>query len=251
MQTSGQFQESHVPGVTLGPVASADPGKSLGPVVAADPCISRVPAAPQSPCITRASSAAPRTSRVPAVAQATCTTCAPRAAPRTSRGPAAPADLTSCSRGSALHPRRMGSPTVLPAARANPQHLQILHLLRQWQRRSAAISAGETAAPADLTSFAAVAASCHRTGMVTYSAPGGAGGSACSTCRPGISCGICSATPSRRMWSPTVRPPGLAKVLAAAAALTPLAADAAPCHRTGYGRLQCCLQHVRECQQHQ
>ena len=65
----------------------------------------------------------------------------------------------------------------------------------------AASSAGEPAAPADLTSFAAVAASCHRTGMVTYSAPGGAGGSACSTGRPGISCGICSATPSRRVGS--------------------------------------------------
>jgi len=122
-------------------------------------------------------------------------------------------------------------------------------LLRQWQRHAAvpvwsptvlpSARAKEPAAPADRTSIAADAEPGPRAGMATYSAASCTCGSASSTSRPGISCGCCSARPSRRRWSPAVLPSARACGLAASVDLTPLAAGAAPGHRAGHGHLQC------------
>jgi len=87
--------------------------------------------------------------------------------------------------------------------------------------------------------------------LVIYSAASSAGERASSTSSPYISCGRCSAMPPRRIWPPTVLPSARAKVPAAPADLTSLAADAAPCRRAGGGHLQCCHQRWRKSQRHQ
>jgi len=133
----------------------------------------------------------------------------------------------SCGRCSAMPPRRIWSPTVLQSARAKcQQRQQTLHLLRQMQPH---------AVEPEVDTYSAAISACERASSIS---------------RPGTSCGGCGALPSFRTWSRTALPSARAKVTAASAGLTSLAAVAASCHRAGGGHLQCCHQRARKCQQH-
>jgi len=142
--------------------------------------------------------------------------------------PAAPAGMTSLSSGAALRHRagRDRLQSCRQRARKGQRHRQASHLLRPMQSHAIGrmgspsvlppARAKVPAAPAGVTSLAAVAEPCHRAG-----------------------CGHLQRRRQRVRKGP-----------AEPAGLTSLTCGATPRHRAGRDRLQCCRQRVRKNQQH-